>query len=71
MLINFYHLIGENVLHRSYCNPNPIIILNNGINIIVGLVSGIQWIGELVSTVQISLTYLLLMVVSTGYGINR
>lgn len=35
------------------------------------VVYGIYWIGNLVSTCQISLTLLLIMIVSTGYGINR
>jgi len=34
-------------------------------------VVGVMWIGKLVSVCQLSLTQLLLMVVSTGYGINR
>ena len=34
-------------------------------------VVGVMWIGKLVSVCQLSLTQLLLMVVSTGFGINR
>jgi len=35
------------------------------------IVVGVMWIGKLVSICQLSLTQLLLMVVSTGFGINR
>ena len=34
-------------------------------------VVGLMWVGKLVSVCQLSLTQLLLMVVSTGFGINR
>jgi len=39
--------------------------------VLVSTVVAVMWIGKLVSVFQLSLTQLLLMVVSTGYGINR
>jgi len=35
------------------------------------LANAIQWIGKLILIVQLCLTQLLIMTVSTGYGINR